>query len=67
MFYKTQTARRPLKSPPDSDRMVRLLLHDVVCSERVRMHHAAERTIPSLTGDDGSAHHVLSLVTLTYL
>jgi len=36
----------------------RLLLHDVVCSERATMHHAAEWTIRLLPGGDGSAQHI---------
>jgi len=66
MFYQTQTARRPPKSPPSATQWSRLLLNDVICSDRVTMRHAAERTIPSLPGMMGVHSVFLSLVTLTF-
>jgi len=38
------------KSPPAATQWSRTLLHDVICSERVTVRHATERTIPSLPG-----------------
>jgi len=35
MFYQTQTTRRPPKSPPPATEWSRLLLQDVICSDRV--------------------------------
>jgi len=52
---------------PAATEWSRLLLRDVVCSERVAVRRAAERTIPSLPGRVMGVHSVfLSLVTLTF-
>jgi len=50
VLHQTQNARRPPKSPPAVTEWSSLLLRDVVCSERVTVRHAAERTIRSLPG-----------------
>jgi len=54
MFYQTQIARRPPKSPPAATEWSRLLLRDVVCSQRVTMRHAVQWTV----GGDGSAQRI---------
>jgi len=38
MFYQTYTARRPPKSPPAVTECLRMLLHDVICSEYIPFH-----------------------------
>jgi len=46
MFYQTQTARKPPKSPPAATEWSRLPVRDVICSDRVTKHlfpvHLAE-------------------------
>ena len=45
--HKPHAGRR---NPPAATEWSRLLLHDVICSDRVTVRHAAELTIPSLPG-----------------
>jgi len=67
MFYQTQIARRqPKSSSPAAMEWFRLLLHDVICSERVTMRLRAERIIPSLPVVMGVHSAFLSLVTLSF-
>ena len=49
MFYQTNRTQA-VKITPAAMEWSRLLLHDVVCSECVTMHHAAELTIRLLPG-----------------
>jgi len=44
---------------PTQQEWSRLQLHDIVCTERITMCHAAESTIPLLRGRcDGSEQHI---------
>jgi len=70
MFYNTQTARRPRKSPPAATELSRLLLHDVVCTSAA----SALQCIMQQNGPFVRCHGVmgehstfLSLVTLTLI
>jgi len=45
LFYQTQTAHRPPKSPPAATEWSYLLLLDVFCSERVPLRHCRGRVI----------------------
>ena len=61
MFYNTQTARRPRKSPPAATELSRLLLHDVVCTSAASaLQCIMQQNGPtcSLPGGDRRAQHV---------
>ena len=49
MFYQTNRSQDSEITPAATE-WFPLLLNDVICSDRVTMRHAAERTIPSLPG-----------------
>jgi len=59
MFYQTQTARKPPKSPPGSDGMV-------PSAGAASRYLQQARSIPSMPGVMGVHNAFLSLVTLTF-
>ena len=66
MFYQTNRTQA-IEITPAATEWSHLLLHAIICSERVTIHHTAEWTIPSLPwGGWECTARFLSLVTLTF-